>query len=181
MNTKSSSTQSHKSGTEKPCKFFLITISSSRHSTYGNVSNPEQADDSSGKTIKNLLTTNGHDVIQYMLINDDSNAIQSALRSAVDSDADIIITTGGTGLTSHDVTIEATTPMFEKIIPGFGELFRFKSIEEIGTAVILTRATAGVIRSKAVFCLPGSSNAVRLAIKDIIIPEAGHIVKHTKD
>ncbi|MFP4654926.1 MAG: molybdenum cofactor biosynthesis protein B [Methanohalobium sp.] len=181
MNTKSTSTQNHKSGTEKPCKFFLITISSSRYKTYKDVSNPEQADDSSGQTIKNLLTTNGHDVTQYMLINDDSNTIQNALRSAVESDADIIITTGGTGLTSHDVTVESVTPMFDKIIPGFGELFRFKSIEEIGTAVMLTRATAGVTGGKAVFCLPGSRNAVRLAIEDIIIPEAVHIVKHTKD
>jgi molybdenum cofactor biosynthesis protein B len=181
MNTDSNSSQNHKSETVNTYNFSLITISSSRYYKYGDVTNPEEADDTSGNTIKNLLTTNGHNVIQYKLINDDFTVIQNTVNSAVYSNADIVITTGGTGLTSHDVTIEAVQPIFDKYIPGFGELFRFKSLEDIGTSVILTRATAGVVRTKPVFCLPGSNNAVRLAIKEIIIPETDHIIKHTKD
>ncbi|NOR47031.1 MAG: molybdenum cofactor biosynthesis protein [Methanosarcinaceae archaeon] len=178
------STHQHKKNTHGPYNFFLVTISTSRAEKYGGdgtVANPEDADDMSGQVMRDIITQNGHHVVKYSLISDEVNEIQDAVRSAIDTDADIIITSGGTGLASRDVTIESITPMLDKEMPGFGELFRHKSIRQIGTSVILTRAIAGVIKNKAIFCLPGSPNAVRLALDEIIIPEAGHIVKHTKE
>ena len=179
------STHQHKKDTNGPYNFFLVTISTSRAEKYGNangnVAEPEDADDRSGQVMRDIITQNGHQVVKYSLISDELDQIQNVVRSATETDADIIITSGGTGLASRDVTIESITPMLDKEMPGFGELFRNKSIREIGTSVILTRAIAGVVENKAIFCLPGSPNAVRLALEEIIIPETGHIVKHTKE
>ena len=186
MNTSTTnSTHQHKKNTHGPYNFFLVTISTSRAEKYnkenGNVANPEDADDMSGQVMRDIITQNGHRVVKYSLISDELDQIQDIVRSATETDTDIIITSGGTGLASRDVTIESIAPMLDKEMPGFGELFRHKSIQQIGTSVILTRAIAGVIKNKAIFCLPGSPNAVRLALDEIIIPEAGHIVKHTKE
>lgn len=168
----------HKNETAQPLKFALITISSSRYEKFGKVRTPEAAEDRSGQLIQKELKSAGHRILAYRLVPDKIEEISSALASSLKSGASVIITSGGTGLTSKDLTIEALSPLFEKEIPGFGELFRYKSLEEIGTAAILTRAVAGIVKGKAVFCLPGSPNAVKLALKEIIIPEAGHIVKH---
>lgn len=131
--------------------------------------------------MKELLEAAGNNVSFYRLVPDEKNTLLNAISDALDSSADIVITSGGTGLAPKDLTIESVTPLFEKEIPGFGELFRYKSLEDIGTSVILTRASAGVIKGKAVFCLPGSPNAVKLALSEIIIPEAGHIVRHVRE
>ena len=185
-----SPTQQHKKNTHGPYSFFLVTISTSRaekyrnmenDTNYENVAKPEDADDISGQVMRDIITQNGHHVVKYSLISDELNEIQNTIGSATNTNADIIITSGGTGLASRDVTIESIAPMLDKQMPGFGELFRHKSIRQIGTSMILTRAIAGVIKNKAIFCLPGSPNAVRLALEEIIIPEAGHIVKHTKE
>ncbi|MCL7411033.1 MAG: molybdenum cofactor biosynthesis protein MoaB [Methanosarcinaceae archaeon] len=186
MNTSTNnSTHQHKKNTHGPYNFFLVTISTSRAEKCGKinktVANPEDADDMSGQVMRDIITQNGHRVVKYLLISDELNEIQNVIRSATKTDTDIIITSGGTGLASRDITIESITPMLDKEMPGFGELFRYKSIQQIGTSVILTRAIAGVIKNKAIFCLPGSPNAVRLALEEIIIPEAGHIIKHTKE
>jgi molybdopterin adenylyltransferase len=171
----------HKKEAKKSFSFALITISTSRYEKYGNPSLPEDADDISGRNMKDLLEEAGNKVSFYRLISDDKTSIIDAILAALESSADIIITSGGTGLAPKDITIESVTPLFEKEISGFGELFRYKSIEDIGTSVILTRAVAGVIKGKAVFCLPGSPNAVKLALSEIIIPEAGHIVRHVRE
>ena len=92
--------------------------------------------------------------------------------------ANCVVVTGGTGLTHDDCTIEAVTPLFEKTLAGFGELFRQKSYAQVKTAVLLSRATAGLIRGAAVFCIPGSPKAVQLAAEEIIIPEIRHILTH---
>lgn len=168
----------HKKDVANSLAFAIITISTSRSEKFDNVSVPEAAEDLSGQLMFNELELSGHKVLTYRLVPDLEDEIVAAVNSVLETDASIIITSGGTGLTSGDVTIESLKPLFEKDIPGFGELFRYKSLEEIGTSVILTRAAAGVIKGKAVFCLPGSPNAVKLALKDIIIPEAGHIVRH---
>jgi len=175
---KESTPEIHKKEARKSFSFALITISSSRYEKYGDSASPEEAEDLSGKAIKDLLEAAGHKVSFYRLVSDEKISITAAVLAALDSSADIIITSGGTGLAPKDITIESVTPLFEKEIPGFGELFRYKSLEDIGTSVILTRAAAGVIKGKAVFCLPGSPNAVRLALSEIIIPEASHIVRH---
>jgi molybdopterin adenylyltransferase len=171
----------HKKDAKKTFSFALITISTSRYEKYGDSSLPEEAEDLSGKVMKDLLEASGHKVPFYRLVPDEKSSIIGAVLSALASPADILITSGGTGLAPRDLTIESITPLFEKEIPGFGELFRYKSLEEIGTSVILTRAAAGVIKGKAVFCLPGSPNAVKLALSKIIIPETGHIVRHVRE
>ncbi len=176
----SPSTIEHKKGSEKPYSFSLVTISTSRYESYGNVVLPDDAEDVSGKIMKDLILENGHHVCSYSLIPDDPSMVISSLNEALSSDADIIITSGGTGLASKDVTIESVVPMFEKEIPGFGELFRHKSIDQIGSSVILTRASAGLIKGKMIFCLPGSPSAVELALNEIILPETGHLVKHAR-
>ncbi|WP_410510405.1 molybdenum cofactor biosynthesis protein B [Methanosarcina hadiensis] len=171
----------HKKDAKKSFSFALITISTSRYEKYGNPSFPYEAEDLSGRAMKELLEAASNNVSFYRLVPDGKDEILDALFAALDSSADIVVTSGGTGLAPKDLTIESVAPLFEKEIPGFGELFRFKSLEEIGTSVILTRASAGVIKGKAVFCLPGSPNAVKLALSKIIIPEAGHIVRHVRE
>ncbi|WP_292463119.1 molybdenum cofactor biosynthesis protein B [Methanolobus sp.] len=171
----------HHKGSNGPYNFAIITISSSRFEKHGSVASPHEADDSSGQVMETLILRSGHRISHYRLVDDDPESIAGAVLDAVGSKADIVITSGGTGLTSRDVTIESVVPMFSKQMQGFGELFRYKSIDQIGTSVILTRASAGVISGKAVFCLPGSPAAVELAIGGIIIPEAGHIMKHVRE
>ena len=173
-------TQKHKKDVKKSLGFHVISISSSRFATYGSARSPSDADDVSGELMEDLVKKSGHDVLGYELVSDDPSAIKMAVMDALQKDADIIVTTGGTGLTPTDVTIETLAPMFEKLMPGFGELFRYKSIDQIGSAVILTRAAAGTVGDKAIFCLPGSPGAVELALSDIILPEAGHVIKHIR-
>lgn len=173
-------TQKHKKDTKKSLGFYLISISTSRFARYGSARSPEDAEDISGELMERLVEGSGHNVLGYELVSDEPSDIKGAVMDALQKEADIIVTTGGTGLTPTDVTIESLTPMFEKLMPGFGELFRYKSIEQIGSAVILTRAAAGIAGNKAIFCLPGSPGAVELALSEIILPEAGHIVKHIR-
>ncbi|NPE29743.1 MogA/MoaB family molybdenum cofactor biosynthesis protein [Methanococcoides sp. SA1] len=170
----------HKKDVAKTFKFAIISISTSRYEKYGSGTSPVGADDISGKIMMDLIEVNGHHLVDYCLVSDEISAIKEAVTEAILKGADIVITTGGTGLTPSDVTIESVVPMFDRQMPGFGELFRYKSIEQIGSAVILTRADAGTIGGSAVFCLPGSPSAVELALSEIILPEAGHIVKHIR-
>jgi len=145
----------------------VITVSSSR--------TPET--DVSGQAIRNLLQEAGIEVTYYALVPDRIEHIRTALVLAMDH-ANCIILTGGTGLTSDDCTIEAVRPFLEKEMEGFGEIFRWKSFQEIGTAAILTRALAGISHGKAIFCLPGSVPAVTLGTREIILPEIRHILSH---
>lgn len=167
---------SHKHELNKDIRFTVITISSSRYEKYGDVDSPLIAQDSSGSIIIELIKNKGYELKSYKLIADDRLSIQNSILNT--KDTDIIITSGGTGLSSDDITIESITPLFEKKIEGFGEYFRYLSIEEIGSSVILTRSCAGIINNKIVFCLPGSPNAVRLALSKIILLESNHILNH---
>lgn len=153
----------------KPLTVFgaVITVSSTRR--------PET--DTSGKVLIDLLSAAGIEVTHYAIIPDDLERIRAEVHLAL-SRATCVIVTGGTGLTPDDVTIEAVAPLLEKTIDGFGELFRLKSYEEIGTAAILSRAIAGVVGGRAVFCIPGSTKAVTLAANEIIVPEVRHILTH---
>lgn len=145
----------------------VVTVSSSRSST----------DDSSGDVIAGAFESSGHRVTIRELIRDDFDRVQSTVATLTDrDDVDVIVTTGGTGVTPDDVTVDAVRPLFEKDLPGFGEVFRRHSEAEIGTRVIATRATAGVSNGVIVFCLPGSEDAVRLGVESIILPEIGHLV-----
>lgn len=143
----------------------VVTISSSR----------SLETDPAGDAIESAIEATG-EVVTRELIPDDLDTIQGTVNRLTDrEDVDLIVTSGGTGVTPDDVTIEAVRPLFSKELPGFGELFRILSHEDIGTKVVATRATAGIVEGVPVFCMPGSENAVRLGTEEIIVPEAGHL------
>ena len=175
----SQSTAKHKAKAPIHLRFALLTISTSRYSA---IKLGKRVENPSGDIIINLLCDAGHSVIYDAIIPDDENHIRRTLKRVVQMPTvDTIITSGGTGITRTDVTIETVTSLFTKKLPGFGEMFRQLSFETIGSAAVLTRATAGVMDGKVVFCLPGSPQAAKMALTQIIIPEAGHIVKHARE
>ena len=135
--------------------------------------------DVSGRTIVELLESAGHVVAKRQILRDDPKDVHEAVLGQIGG-VDAVISTGGTGITSRDSTYEAIAGLFEKRIDGFGELFRMLSYAEIGSAAMLTRACAGVARGTAVFILPGSENAVRLAMTRLILPELGHVVRELR-
>ena len=146
--------------------FAVVTVSSSRVTE----------EDTSGEAIIEAIEDAGHTVSTRELINDDFDSVQSTVdRLAGREDTDCVVTTGGTGVTPDDVTVEAVEPLLDKRLPGFGELFRTLSREEIGTKVVGTRAMAGITDGAPVFCLPGSENAVRLGTEAIVVEEAPHL------
>jgi len=145
----------------------IITVSSSRK--------PET--DTSGLAIAEIVKDAGYPVGHYAIVPDRIEAIRSEIEKAA-THANCIIINGGTGLTHDDCTIEAVMPLLEKVIDGFGELFRLKSFEEIGTSSMLSRAVAGIYRQHAIFCIPGSTAAARLATSQLIVPEIVHILSH---
>jgi molybdenum cofactor biosynthesis protein B len=147
-------------------EFAVLTVSSSR----------EFDEDAAGNTITERLEAADHTVAVRELVNDDYDSVQATIdRFADRGDVDCVVTTGGTGVTPDDVTVEAARPLFDKRLPGFGELFRSLSREEIGTKVVGTRATAGIADGTPVFCLPGSESAVELGTDAIIVEEAPHL------
>lgn len=133
-------------------------------------------EDPAGDAIEVAFEDDGHDVVIRELVRDEYDSIQGTVQRLVErDDTDVVVTTGGTGISPDDVTVEAVRPLLEKRLPGFGELFRALSREEIGTRVVGTRATAGITDGILVFCLPGSENAARLGAQDVIVPEAPHL------
>ena len=134
-----------------------------------------------GEKIRSIVEAEGHLFKGKSIVPNDASAIKQEIKRVVeDAGPDVIITTGGTGLSSRDVTIEAVEELFEKRIPGFGELLRFLSYSEIGSAAMLTRATAGVYKKTVIFSIPGSPHAVELSLRKLILPEARHIVAHVR-
>jgi molybdenum cofactor biosynthesis protein B len=145
---------------------FVLTISDSR----------TIATETSGKAIAELLKMHGHTVVGREAVQDEPEEVARIVREQVHrDDVEAVITTGGTGLSRRDSTYEALTRLFDKQLDGFGELFRMLSFEDIGSAAMLSRACAGVANGRIVFALPGSPNAVALAMRRLIIPELGHI------
>ncbi|WP_135828293.1 MogA/MoaB family molybdenum cofactor biosynthesis protein [Halorussus halobius] len=144
----------------------VVTVSSSR----------SLSDDPSGDVVVAGLEDAGHRVVSRDLVADDFDGVQSSVNALVGrDDVDAVVTTGGTGVTPDDVTVEALEPLFDKELPGFGELFRLLSHDRVGTKVVGTRATAGVADGAVVFCLPGSEDAARLGVEQIIVEEADHL------
>ncbi|WP_292352891.1 molybdenum cofactor biosynthesis protein B [Methanomethylovorans sp. PtaU1.Bin093] len=174
----SSTPLSHKQHIKGNLRFALITVSTSRFNKYGSAISPQESEDLSGDRMYNMVQENGHEVVSYSLVPDDPACIRDLISRLIDEDVDVIVTSGGTGLSPDDVTIEAISPLFHKEIQGFGEYFRYLSIGQIGSSVVLTRACAGIADNKVIFCIPGSPNAVDLAFSEVILPEAGHILKH---
>jgi molybdenum cofactor biosynthesis protein B len=139
-------------------------------------------DDTSGQWIREHAEKIGHKIVFHEVIPDDAAKIAATLKDRIkDSNPQVILMSGGTGITKKDVTIEAVTPLFDKELSAFGPLFAKLSMEEINSAAIMSRATAGVIGSTVVFCMPGSLNACKLACSKLIFPELGHLVKHVQD
>jgi len=168
----------HKEKAPKNLGFALVTISTSR---YKDTQAGKPVTDESGDLIIRTLRDHGHTIALQRLVTDNKSMIQKTIREALNSPkVDAIITSGGTGITPADVTIEAVKPMLEKELPGFGELFRHLTFEEIGSAAVMSRAVAGVAKGKAVFCLPGSPHAVKLCLERLILPETAHIVLHAR-
>ncbi|WP_435319322.1 molybdenum cofactor synthesis domain-containing protein [Haloarchaeobius sp. TZWSO28] len=144
----------------------VLTVSSSR----------SLDDDPAGDTIEAAFEDEGHDVVVRELVPDEFDKVQGTVSRLTERrDVDAVVTTGGTGVTPDDVTVEAARQLFEKELPGFGELFRRFSYDDIGTTVIATRATAGISNGCPVFCLPGSRPAVELGVEEIILPEVPHL------
>jgi len=169
----------HKAEAPKSLNFAVVTCSTSRYKEF---SEKGRVDDPSGDCIAATLRSKGHRVTLRRIVSDDKSEIQRVVMKALKSrKTDVVITTGGTGISPTDVTIEAVQPLLEKDIPGFGELFRAISFQKIGSAAVLTRAIAGVTKGKAIFCLPGSPQSATLALEELIIPEAGHIIKHARE
>jgi molybdenum cofactor biosynthesis protein B len=137
--------------------------------------------DASGRAIRQLLENAGHVIIGHTIVKDEPEQVTSYVREQLaDASIQIIITTGGTGITSRDGTFEAIDSMLEKRLDGFGELFRMLSFQEIGAAAMLSRATAGTVERTAIFVLPGSEHAVRLAMSRLILPELGHLAQQLR-
>lgn len=144
----------------------VLTVTSSR----------SLEDDAAGDAIVERVEDVGHEVVTRELVGDDHDTVQGSVHNlACREDVDCLVTTGGTGVTPDDVTVEAAERLFEKTLPGFGELFRRESYEEVGSMVVATRATAGIADATPVFCLPGSENAASLGA-DIVVDVAGHLV-----
>jgi molybdenum cofactor biosynthesis protein B len=158
----------HRAEAPRAVRCFVLTVSDTR--------TPQN--DTSGLAIRDLLVTSGHQVAGWKIVPDEADQVKKTVREGLaDAGVQVIITTGGTGISSRDSTYEALDALFEKRLDGFGELFRALSYQEIGTAAMMTRATAGTVGRKAIFALPGSEKAVRLAMTKLLLPELGHVVQ----
>jgi len=165
------SVQEHKAMAPGHVRVFVLTVSDTR--TDGN--------DTSGAAIVDALTAAGHDVAGKAIEKDEPARVAELVRQqAIVGDVDAIITTGGTGLTSRDSTYEAIDSLLTKRLPGFGELFRMLSYQDIGSAAMMSRACAGTIGGIVVIALPGSEKAVSLAMNKLVIPELTHLVQQAR-
>ncbi len=134
--------------------------------------------DESGKLIKQRLLDKGHKVVYYTILKNDAAILKNKIVELIQQEeVQVIITSGGTGLSHKDVTVDTLQAMLEKQLDGFGELFRQLTYQELGTASIMSRATAGVISGKIIICFPGSLGAATLAMDKIILSEIGHMVR----
>jgi molybdenum cofactor biosynthesis protein B len=152
-----------------PITIAIITVSTTR----------SMETDLSGRIIRELCEEASMPIAHYAVVPDRITEIREEFFRAA-ATADCIICSGGTGLTKDDCTIEAISPLLDRVLNGFGEIFRWRSYGEIGAAAVLSRAIGGISSGKAVFCIPGSPEAARLAVSEIIIPVARHMISHAK-
>ncbi len=155
----------HRARGPRSVRCFALTISDTK----------TEADDTSGDLIRRLVAQGGHALVGSAIVKDDPDRIRAAILEAVAAGAQAVISSGGTGLTSRDSTFEVVSALVERPIPGFGELFRWLSFQEVGSAAMLSRATAGVVGGAVVFALPGSPNGVQLALERLVLPELPHV------
>lgn len=157
----------HKAHAPVHVSAFVVTCTDSR----------SEAQDESGRALREGLEAAGHTVSGHRVVRDEAEAIRAALTEAQASGARAVLFNGGTGIGRRDVTVETLQPLFEKTLPGFGELFRALSYRDIGSPAMMSRAVAGTCQGMVVFALPGSPQAVRLALEKLILPELGHAVR----
>jgi molybdenum cofactor biosynthesis protein B len=163
-----SSHAEHKAAAPQSVRCFVITVSDTR----------TEDTDSSGRAIADLLGSAGHPVVGRVIVKDDAELVRSTIeRQLANPGVQVIITTGGTGISSRDSTYEVVSGILHKKLDGFGELFRMISYEQIGSAAMLSRACAGLVAGRIVVSLPGSEAAVRLAMERLLLPELGHLVQ----
>jgi molybdenum cofactor biosynthesis protein B len=162
--------EEHRREAPRTLKVFVVTASDSRG----------VAEDSSGAFLREAAAAAGHEVVGYRLVKDEPAQLREALQAAAAAGADAVLVNGGTGIAARDRTYEAVAGMLEKRLDGFGELFRALSYAEIGSAAMLSRAVAGAWDGRAVFSVPGSTAAVRLAWEKLIGPELGHVVRELR-
>ena len=163
----SESVRRHRDSAPDRVRVAVLTISDTR--------TPET--DTGGDTIDELMRGAGHAIVERDIVGDDATRIRTELLDLLARcDVDAVITTGGTGISARDTTYEVVDRMLEKRLDGFGEIFRMLSYEEVGAAAVLSRAVAGAVGDKLVACLPGSRNAVRLAVEKLLVPEIAHVV-----
>ena len=147
---------------------YVVTVSDTR----------TEANDTGGRAIVELLSAAGHRVVGRSIVRDDPEQVRDAIgRQLANPDVHVVVTTGGTGITSRDCTFEAVNSMLWKRLDGFGELFRMLSYEQIGSGAMMSRALAGTVAGRVIVSLPGSEAAVRLALEKLLIPELGHLVR----
>ncbi len=152
--------------------FGVLTVSSSR----------TLETDASGDALVDALESAGHTVAVRDLVADHESALRERVEGLrANDDVEAIVTTGGTGVTPDDVTVEALEPLFDRDIPGFGEQFRARSVEEVGPHGMLTRATAGIVADVPVFCLPGSEQAASFGMTELVEPVVGHVIGLVSD
>ncbi|MBW1739822.1 MAG: molybdenum cofactor biosynthesis protein MoaB [Deltaproteobacteria bacterium] len=166
------STKEHKAHAPKSLVLAILTVSSTR----------SLADDKSGHWMKKRAEKKKHRVVFHEVIPDNKDVIADTIRTVIrEYSPHAILVTGGTGISPADMTIEAIRPMFTKELSAFGPLFSQLSYEEIDSAALLSRATAGIVGQTLVFCMPGSLKACKLACQELIFPELGHLVKHMRE
>ena len=163
-----STPEEHKATAPVSVGCFVLTVSDTR--------TPET--DTSGQAIRELLTGAGHTVVGSAIVRDEPTDVARVVReAAADARVQVVILPGGTGITSRDSTFEAVSALLDKTLPGFGELFRVLSYQDIGAAAMLSRAQMGIHARRIVVSLPGSSGACRLALEKLLLPELGHLVR----
>ncbi len=163
----SESVEKHRESAPEKVRVAVLTISDTR--------TPET--DTGGDAVQESLERAGHEVVDRTIVRDDASRIRTALVNALArGDVDAVVTSGGTGISARDTTYEVVDRMVDKRLDGFGEIFRMLSYEEIGAAAIMSRAVAGAVGTKFVASLPGSRNAVRLAMEKLLVPEIAHVV-----
>jgi molybdenum cofactor biosynthesis protein B len=160
----------HQHEAPRQVRFFVVTASDTRG----------EAEDESGAWLRAQIAAGGHVLAGYRIVKDEPAALRAALDAAAAAGAEVVIVNGGTGIAGRDRTYEAVAAVLEKRLDGFGELFRMLSFAEIGAAAMLSRAVAGTWGGRAVFSVPGSKAAVRLAWEKLIAPEAGHVVRELR-
>ncbi len=158
----------HRAQAPESVRCYVVTVSDTR----------TEATDTSGRAIADLLTAAGHVVTGRTIVKDEPDLVRDAVqRQLAQTDVQVVITTGGTGITSRDSTFETIDAMLEKRLDGFGELFRMLSYQDIGPGAMMSRASAGLACGKIIVSLPGSEAAVRLALDKLLLPELGHLVQ----